>query len=317
MRPLRVLIWHLHGSYLLYLTKNSPHVFFVPSKPGRSGDYVGRWGHMPWGDNVRDVPAEEVSNLDLDCIIYQTPVQYEVEKFAILSPSQQRLPSIYIQHDPPLDHPTDQKHWVDDPSMLLVHVTPFNQLMWDSGRTPTRVIDHGVPEPKNVNYRGSLDRGLVVINHLARRGRRFGPDVYLRAREGVPLDLVGMAADEMAGGRREVMHADLPQFSADYRFFFNPIRYTSLGLSVIEAMLVGLPIVGLATTEMATAIQNGVSGFVDTNLDVLITRMKQLIAEPALAAELGQGARRYALERFHIDRFTADWDAALREVTQL
>ncbi len=28
-------------------------------------------------------------------------------------------------------------------------------------------------------------------------------------------------------------------------------------------------------------------------------------------------ARRYALERFHIDRFTADWDAALREVTQL
>jgi len=40
------------------------------------------------------------------------------------------------------------------------------------------------------------------------------------------------------------------------RFFFNPIRYTSLGLAVCEAMMVGMPIIGLATTEMATTVQN-------------------------------------------------------------
>ena len=38
-----------------------------------------------------------------------------------------------------------------------------------------------------------------------------------------------------------VPHAELPAFMSRYRFFFNPIRYTSMGLAVIEAMMVGLP----------------------------------------------------------------------------
>jgi hypothetical protein len=34
--------------------------------------------------------------------------------------------------------------------------------------------------------------------------------------------------------------------------FFNPIRYTSMGLAVIEVMMSELPIVTLGTTEMTT-----------------------------------------------------------------
>ncbi len=59
-----------------------------------------------------------------------------------------------------------------------------------------------------------------------------------------------MGAEE-AGGLGEVRHVELAAFAARYRFFFNPIRYTSLGLAVIEAMMVGMPIVALATTEMS------------------------------------------------------------------
>src|SRR5262249_205729 len=40
--------------------------------------------------------------------------------------------------------PDNLRDAIDDPNVLLVHVTPFDALMWDNGRTPTRVIDHGV-----------------------------------------------------------------------------------------------------------------------------------------------------------------------------
>jgi glycosyltransferase involved in cell wall biosynthesis len=195
-----------------------------------------------------------------------------------------------------------------------VHVTPFNDLMWDNRRTPTRVIEHGVLVPDSVRYLGALERGLVISNHLGRRGRRMGPDLFLRARGQLPLDLVGMAAEEL-NGIGEVQHAQLPAFAARYRFLFSPIRYSSLGLAVIEAMMVGMPVVALATAEMATVIDDGANGFIDTRVERLFDCMRELLRSPSLARDLGQAARRRAQERFSIERFSADWDAVLREVT--
>ncbi|WP_426209421.1 glycosyltransferase family 4 protein [Massilia sp. TWP1-3-3] len=313
MRPLKILTWHTHGSYLYYLTQ-APHAFYVLSKPDRPPGYAGRSGQMPWGANVHDMPADRARHEQFDCIVFQDDQQYEKDQYEFLSAQQRALPRIYIEHDPPRAHPTDMPHLVDDPNVLLVHVSHFNALMYDSARTPTRVIEHGVLVPEHVAYSGELARGLVVINHLARRGRRLGGDIFQGARAQVPLDLVGMAAEEL-DGLGEVAHAQLPAFAARYRFMFNPIRYTSLGLAVIEAMMVGMPVVALATTEMATVIENGQSGFIDTNPATLVTHMQALLREPLLARRLGAQARRRALERFGIARFSADWDRALRDVT--
>jgi hypothetical protein len=313
MRRLNVLTWHTHGSYLYYLSQ-APHEFYVLSKPGRPPGYGGRCGSIPWGDNVHDLPAEQARHCEFDCILFQDDPQWDKDQYELLTPAQRTLPRIYLEHDPPRAHPTDTLHPVDDPDVLLVHVTPFNALMWDSRRTPTRVIEHGVVIPPHVHYRGELERGLVITNHLARRGRRLGADLFVQARAQVPLDLVGMGAEEL-GGLGEIVHAELPAFAARYRFLFSPIRYTSMGLAVIEAMMAGVPVVALATTEMATVIDNGVSGFTDTDPAVLVERMHDLLHSPGLARAIGMGARKRALERFHIDRFSADWDAALRHVT--
>lgn len=313
MRALNVLTWHTHGSYLYYLTQ-APHQFYVLSKPGRPAGYGGRSGQMHWGPNVHDVPVAQARDMQFDCIVFQDDPQFEKDQYEFLSAAQRALPRIYIEHDPPRAHPTDTRHPVDDPNVLLVHVSHFNALMWDSGRTPWRVIEHGVLVPAGVDYRGELDSGLVIINHLARRGRRLGADIFEQARSQVALELVGMGADEL-GGLGEISHAELPAFAARYRFLFNPIRYTSLGLAVIEAMMVGLPIVALATTEMVTVIDNGESGFIDTNLATLVGHMQELARSPALARQLGATARKRARERFGIDRFAADWDEALRHVS--
>ena len=313
MHALRVLTWHIHGGYLWYLA-HARHDFYVPVKPGRPAGYVGLpTGGYPWPANLHEVPAEQVPSLDLDCVLFQTRQNYLHDQYQLLTPSQQQLPRIYLEHDPPCEHPTNTRHVVDDPSVLLVHVTPFNALMWDSGRTPVRVIEHGVTVPEHVRYDGRRARGLVVVNNLQRRGRRLGADVFEHVRARVPLDLIGMASDEL-DGLGEVPHDVLPEFEAQYRVFFNPIRYTSLGLAICEAMLVGMPIVGLATTELATVIENGVSGYVDTNVDRLVDVLRDLLADPAEARRLGEGARRRALARFGIERFAADWEAAIEFV---
>jgi hypothetical protein len=313
MPRLKILTWHTHGSYLYYLTQ-APHDFYLLSKPDRPPGYGGRCGHLPWGDNVFDAPVDTARDMQFDCILFQDDPQYLEDQYLYLSEAQRKLPRIYLEHDTPREHPTDMRHPVDDPQVLLVHVTHFNQLMWDNGNLTTRVIEHGVLVPDDVVYSGELERGIVVVNNIAQRGRRLGGDIFQKVRRKIPLDLVGMGAAE-AGGLREVRHAQLPQFMAQYRFLFNPIRYTSLGLAVIEAMMAGVPVVGLATTEMAIAIENDVSGYVDTNVAVLTERMRELLRNPALAKKLGRGARRRALDRFNIDRFVSDWDAAFRFVT--
>ncbi|MFL5778183.1 MAG: glycosyltransferase, partial [Chloroflexota bacterium] len=242
MRPYRVLTWHVHGGYLESLARTGVE-WYLPTRPGGDHGYTGKPPALAEFDNVHDVPVEAVPGLDLDAIVFQNQRNYLEDQHEILTAAQRRLPRLYVEHDPPRANVTDSRHVVDDPDVLLVHVTAFNRLMWDSGATPTVVIDHGMADP-GVSWTGELERGVVVINDIATRGRRLGLDLFLEARGLLPLDLVGLRSGAV-GGLGEVDHRRLPAFMAGYRFFFHPARYTSLGLAVIEAMLVGLPVVAL------------------------------------------------------------------------
>src|SRR5918912_573104 len=198
MGRLRVLTWHVHGSYLESLGWLG-HEILVPVRPGRPEGYGGRPADADWPASIREVAADDVRDLDIDVVLFQSQRNYVEDQFAILSDAQRRGPRVYLEHDPPRGHPTDTKHIVDDPDVLLVHVTAFNDLMWDSGRTPTRVIEHGVTVPDGIEYSGELDRGIVVVNNLDRRGRRLGADIFERARDVVPLDVAGMGSERLGG----------------------------------------------------------------------------------------------------------------------
>lgn len=305
---MRILTWHIHGSYLHNLVQ-APHDFYVPTKPGKPEGYGGRSGSYAWPANLHEVPAEAARGLPLDLIIYQSPKNYFVDQFEILSAEQRRLPRIYLEHNTPKEHPTDTRHPVDDPNVLLVHVTHFNSLMWDPGRTPTLVVPHGVVVRSDVCYTGELARGIVVVNGLRRRKRVAGLDVFESIRQEVPLDLAGM--DSLAlGGLGDLPHQELHAREARYRFFFNPIRYTSLPLALLEAMALGLPIVALATTEVPEAVPDGVAGFVSNERGKLLEGMRLLLRDPGLAQLMGRQARRIAGERFGIARFVRDWEHA-------
>lgn len=314
VNKIKVLTWHIHGNYLYYLTQ-VPVEFYLPYKPGKEEGYGGKSGNFPWGPNVYQVPVEEVKNLELDCILFQSKKNYLEDQYEILSEEQLQLPKIYLEHDPPREVPTDTKHVVQDKEVLIVHVTDFNNLMWDNNAVPSTVIQHGVMVNPGARYSGHLEKGIVVINGIKKRGRRLGLDVFEKVRNDIPLDIVGMGSEEV-GGLGEIKNTDLADFVSQYRFFFNPIRYTSLGLSVCEAMMIGLPIVGLATTEIPVTITNGVNGYIHTNIDFLIEKMKMLLESPEKARELGNKARKTALDKFNIDRFSREWIQAFRHVME-
>jgi glycosyltransferase involved in cell wall biosynthesis len=80
-------------------------------------------------------------------------------------------------------------------------------------------------------------------------------------------------------------------------------------------MSVGMPIVALATTEVPTIVHSGVSGYVHTDIDFLIDKMKLLLQDHTAARMLGRQAAVEAGSRFNIKRFTADWLETFYSIT--
>ena len=316
-RRYRILTWHVHGSYLQVLG-HVPHDIFVPVRTDRPPRYAGLPAGREWPANLREVRAEDVPAMGFDGVLYQSDENWHSDQHEILTRAQRRLPRIYLEHDPP-GHDTgscfDSRHPVDDPAVTIVHVTHFNDLMWDSGRNPTRVIQHAVVDRGDL-YRGDLERGLVVVNNIARRGRRLGLDVYEQMRARIPLDLIGLGSEQVEGGLGEVPPDEVAAFAARYRFFFHPIRYTSLGMSLCEAVMAGIPVAALATTEATTVIEDGVTGYLSTDVDRLADRMRHLLDDPDAARRMGGAARQMARHRFGVGRFTSEWDRLIRQTME-
>lgn len=70
-RRLKVFTWHIHGSYLYYLSQGN-YDLYIPVNDKKNEGYYGRGKTFPFGNNIIGVPANEVRNLDFDLILFQT-----------------------------------------------------------------------------------------------------------------------------------------------------------------------------------------------------------------------------------------------------
>ena len=103
---------------------------------------------------------------------------------------------------------------------------------------PTRVIEHGVVDP-GYRYTGEIPRSCaVVINEAAAARARNRNDLLARFESRSTVELFGMGAGSRGGYEnlpQDRLHGEL----ARRRVYLHPIRWTSLGLSLIEAMHLG------------------------------------------------------------------------------
>ena len=311
---MRIFLWHVHGSYTTALVQGR-HEYLVPSLPGRGPNGRGRAETWHWPSSVLEVSPAEVAEAAVDVVILQRPEELDHLAETWLGGRQpgRDLPAVYLEHNAPQGRIAEMHHpAAGREGVTVVHVTRFNRLFWETGANPVRVIEHGVVDP-GYRYVGDIDRAVVVVNEPVRRARVTGTDLLdpLARRSGVELDLFGMKSEALGG--TDVPQAELHTEMARRRVYLHPVRWTSLGLTLIEAMHLGMPVVALATTEVPAAVPPE-AGIVSNDLDVLAEALRRLCAEPEQATLMGKAARAAALERYGLERFLADWDAVLEEV---
>jgi hypothetical protein len=307
---MRILLWHVHGAWTTSFV-HGRHDYVVPVLPDRGPDGRGRARTYAWPDSVRELPPEALAEEPFDLVVLQRPHEEALAREWL----RRDLPAVYVEHNAPQGRIADMRHpLADRDDIVLVHVTHFNDLLWDAGATPTRVIEHGIVDP-GARYSGELARAAAVINEAPRRHRVTGTDLLARFAAGAPIDLFGIDGENV---RAPVTFAgDLPyeplhDAMARRRVYLHPIRWTSLGLSLLEAMHLGMPVVALGTTEVSEAVPPA-AGAVTTNVDALVAALARLVADPDEARERGRAARAAALARYGLERFLADWDALLEE----
>ena len=278
----------------------------------------GRPAAWNWPSTAVEVSPTELGDTDVDVVVLQRPEEAELAAEWLGRVPGRDVPAVYLEHNAPREHAATTRHpFADRDDVLLVHVTRFNALMWDTGRTPTTVVEHGVLDP-GARWTGELRSAAVCINEPVRRGRITGTDLLPGLAEATPLDVFGIGVDRLAAHCRDDRIrpvADLPQHRLHDELarrcaYVHTARWTSLGLSLIEAMLLGMPVVALATTEVPEVVPPE-AGIRSNDPERLRAGLRRLVTDRDAAAAAGQVARAAALARFGVPRFLADWDAVL------
>jgi hypothetical protein len=325
----KVLVWHVHGSYLTSLVQGS-HEYLLPVLPDRGPDGRGRARTWDWPAGAREVTPEALREEEIDVVLLQRPHEVDLVERWTGRRVGVDLPAVYLEHNAPTEHAVRSEHpsLHDDRlhGVLVAHVTAFNAMAWDCGDHPTTVVEHGIPDP-GLRYTGEDASLAVCVNEPVRRWRVAGSDVVLDLAGWLPVSVYGMASDELGtvaeqqgvpGLDRSRCHdlsqAELHDAMARHRAYLHPYRWTSLGLSLIEAMLLGMPVLALSTTEVPEAVPAG-AGLVTNDLARLRAEARHLLHDPDDAAACGLVARTHALERFSLTRFLLDWDRILKEVS--
>jgi glycosyltransferase involved in cell wall biosynthesis len=318
----RILMWDAHGGYTDSLVAGTHDYLFLPPEPsGRGG--LARYGDSP-PSNAYEVSREELRSEPPDVVLLQRLEELEfcAEQLG-LRPGDD-VPAIFLEHNTPkVDVPNTRHPLADRPRLSLVHVTHFNDLFWDCGRTPTRVIEHGVADP-GLRYTGRLPRLAFVVNEPVRRWRVAGTDLLSRFAD-CEVDAFGIDADKLpealgpthprvwfAGNLRPNALYDA---LAERRVYLHLNRWTSLGLSLIQAMMLGMPVVVLDTTEASRAVPME-AGARSGDINELRTAARALLADPEEAQRRGLLGRSAALGRYGLPRFVHDWDLAFKEAAE-
>lgn len=107
------------------------------------------------------------------------------------------------------------------------------------------------------------------------------------------------------------------QMVAGFDIFTLFSSHEGLPLTVIEAMLAGVPVVASNVGGMGELVDDGVSGFLVNNLDLdgAFLAVKKLLSDTGLRRRMGYAGREKALSEFTVDRMLSRYEQLYTGIT--
>ncbi|HEU0103774.1 MAG TPA: glycosyltransferase [Mycobacteriales bacterium] len=197
------------------------------------------------------------------------------------------------------------------------------------GRGSVRSIPNYVPDPGPPRRRRRS--GPLRLVSVGRLDRVKGHDVLLRALADVPhaeLVLLGEGGTRVALEKQVAelgladrvrmpgWQEDVPRLLPRYDALVLPSRTEGWPLTVVEAMLAGLPVVATPVGSVAEAVADGDSGLLVPSDDpaALAAALRRLTDEPGLAERLGARGRQVAAAGMTAPRMAERWLALWDEL---
>jgi glycosyltransferase involved in cell wall biosynthesis len=169
-------------------------------------------------------------------------------------------------------------------------------------------------------YTGEVARAAVLVGESQRY--RHGPSgaLVLELARHLPVDVYDVdsgelhpdpwASSEDLGGHQHLSQVELHAEVARHRACVHTSPSSAHGLTLLEVMHLGLPVVPLMGARTRGTVVSGARA-VAADAEAMIAATRRLLTDPDAARELGRYARRAALARHGVEHFLADWENVL------
>jgi glycosyltransferase involved in cell wall biosynthesis len=200
-------------------------------------------------------------------------------------------------------------------------------------RIDSTVVYEAVPDP---GQRAPVRRdGALVVGTLGTVSKRKGSDLFLAAVQGIQQQRNGvrfrMVGDLVVGGERPwaeriadaarrsdvELRSGVEPFAelAEWDIFVLPSRMDPCPLAVLEAMAMGLPVVGTRVGGIPEQLGSDAGLLVDSeDVGGLVEAVLRLAGSEDLRSSLGEAARRRAGELFSLERQASALDRVYRDL---
>jgi glycosyltransferase involved in cell wall biosynthesis len=141
---------------------------------------------------------------------------------------------------------------------------------------------------------------LSIIHSYPERG--WHHRAWAEATEGLPT----LHVDHLDPSKPVFEYADLMRALRRARLYLHDgeQEYT---ITLIEAMMTGLPLVSFRIPGIERYVEHGVNGLIGESAAEIRAHCRLLLADDGLAARMGAASREKALREFHEDRWRAQW----------
>lgn len=299
-KPYNILTFNTHERYQTQLAKTG-HNFYAFNFDGGKG-----WvdGHAPMPKNYYQLPKNSLyPGIPFDFILVNSKFgQYQA---ATKINNSLQIPVICLEHTLPIPQwPNQQlKQYQSMRGDIDVFITEYSKKQWGmQGEVIYHSIDTNVFKPNDESTRTGV---LTVAHDFINRNYALNYEGWKRITEGLDRKVIG---DTKGLSEQSKSVEDLVQSYQNALVYINPSTLSPVPTSMLEAMSCGCAIVTTATCEIPNIIQHGVNGFMSNDEQELRKYIEQLLANPQLAATMGNAARKTIEDKFSEQRFINEWN---------